>query len=385
MQRQVDKGGSQMETTPRVNQKKKLRSGYTTGSCAAAAAKAATSMLLDGVLVNKVSLLTPKGVTLHLSIEDVSMSKDSVRCAIRKDSGDDPDVTNGILVYAVVRRVQGNQITLDGGIGVGRVTLPGLWQKIGEAAINKVPRQMILQEVAMVCEQKGYDGGVEVIIEIPEGVEIARRTFNPRLGIEGGISVLGTTGIVEPMSESALIDSIALEIKVKKANGQEILILTPGNYGADFLNETLHIDIDKAVKCSNYVGEALDTAVEVGYKKILMVGHVGKFVKLAAGIMNTHSRQADARMEIFLANAALEGANIEILQAIEKAITTDEMISILKQSSHLEGVMKRIMKRIQFYVQHRIGLNIKVGIIVFSVEYGLLGQTEGTEDLIIEA
>lgn len=374
-----------MEATPLVNKKKKLRSGYTTGSCAAAAAKAATGMLLDGVIVNKVSLLTPKGVTLQLTIEDISMSKDSVRCAIRKDSGDDPDVTNGILVYAKVSRIQGNQVTLDGGIGVGRVTLPGLWQRIGEAAINKVPRQMILQEVTTVCEQKGYDGGLEIIIEIPEGVEIARRTFNPRLGIEGGISVLGTTGIVEPMSESALIDSIALEIKVKKANGQELLVLTPGNYGADFLNETLHIDIDKAVKISNYVGEALDTAVEVGYKRILMVGHIGKFVKLAAGIMNTHSRQADARMEIFLANAALEGANIEILQAIEKAITTDEMISILKQSGHLEGVMKRITGRIQIYVQHRIGWDIKVGIMVFSVKYGLLGQTEGTEDLIIES
>lgn len=382
MQKQVDRGGSQMETTPLVNKRKKLRSGYTTGSCAAAAAKAATSMLLDGAIVNQVCLLTPKGVTLHLTIEDISMEKDSIRCAVRKDSGDDPDVTNGILVYAVVRRVQGNQITLDGGIGVGRVTLPGLWQKIGEAAINKVPRQMILQEVASVCEQKGYDGGLEVIIEIPEGIEIARRTFNPRLGIEGGISVLGTTGIVEPMSESALIDSIALEIKVKKANGQEILILTPGNYGADFLKETLHIDINKAVKCSNYVGEALDTAVEVGYKKILMVGHVGKFVKLAAGIMNTHSRQADARMEIFLANAALEGANLETLQAIEKAITTDEMISILKQAGYLEGVLERITNRIQFYVQHRVGTDIKIGIMVFSVEYGLLGQTEGTEDLI---
>ncbi len=382
MQKQVDRGGSQMETTPLVNKRKKLRSGYTTGSCAAAAAKAATSMLLEGAIVNQVSLLTPKGVTLHLTIEDISMEKDSIRCAVRKDSGDDPDVTNGILVYAVVSRVQGNQITLDGGIGVGRVTLPGLWQKIGEAAINKVPRQMILQEVASVCEQKGYDGGLEVIIEIPEGIEIARRTFNPRLGIEGGISVLGTTGIVEPMSESALIDSIALEIKVKKANGQEILILTPGNYGADFLKETLHIDINKAVKCSNYVGEALDTAVEVGYKKILMVGHVGKFVKLAAGIMNTHSRQADARMEIFLANAALEGANLETLQAIEKAITTDEMISILKQAGYLEGVLERITNRIQFYVQHRVGTDIKIGIMVFSVEYGLLGQTEGTEDLI---
>lgn len=373
-----------MEAVPLVNTKKKLRSGYTTGSCAAAAAKAATSMLLSGVIVNKVSLLTPKGVTLQLTIEDINMSKDSVRCAIRKDSGDDPDVTNGILVYAKVSRIQGNQIIVDGGIGVGRVTLPGLWQKIGEAAINKVPRQMIMQEVTTVCEQKGYDGGLRVIIEIPEGVEIAKRTFNPRLGIEGGISVLGTTGIVEPMSESALIDSIALEIKVKKANGQEILILTPGNYGADFLNETFHIDINKAVKCSNYVGEALDTAVEVGYMKILMVGHVGKFVKLAAGIMNTHSKQADARMEIFLANAALEGANLETLQAIEQAITTDEMISILKQSGHLDSVMKRIMNRIQFYVQHRLGMDIKVGIMVFSVEYGLLGQTEGTEDLIIE-
>ena len=194
--------------------------------------------------------------------------------------------------------------------------------------------------------------------------------------------MLGTTGIVEPMSESALIDSIALEIRVKKANGQEILILTPGNYGADFLKETLHIDINKAVKCSNYVGEALDTAVEVGYKKILMVGHVGKFVKLAAGIMNTHSRQADARMEIFLANAALEGANLETLQAIEKAITTDEMIFILKQAGYLEGVLERITNRIQFYVQHRVGTDIKIGIMVFSVEYGLLGQTEGTEDLI---
>lgn len=373
-----------MEAVPLVNTKKKLRSGYTTGSCAAAAAKAATSMLLSGVIVNKVSLLTPKGVTLQLTIEDINMSKDSVRCAIRKDSGDDPDVTNGILVYAKVNRIQGNQTIVDGGIGVGRVTLPGLWQKIGEAAINKVPRQMIMQGVTTVCEQMGYDGGLRVIIEIPEGVEIAKRTFNPRLGIEGGISVLGTTGIVEPMSESALIDSIALEIKVKKANGQEILILTPGNYGADFLNETLHIDINKAVKCSNYVGEALDTAVEVGYMKILMVGHVGKFVKLAAGIMNTHSKQADARMEIFLANAALEGANLETLQAIEQAITTDEMISILKQSGHLDSVMKRIMNRIQFYVQHRLGMDIKVGIMVFSVEYGLLGQTEGTEDLIIE-
>lgn len=372
-----------MDKIPAVNKKKKLRSGYTTGSCAAAAAGAATRMLLEGSTLNEVSLLTPKGVTLNLKIEEISKSKDLVRCGVRKDSGDDPDVTDGIMVYATVRRSQGNQIILDGGIGVGRVTLPGLSQKIGEAAINKVPKQMILQEVTSVCEHKGYDGGLEVIIDIPEGVEIAKRTFNPKLGIVGGISILGTTGIVEPMSESALIDSIALEIKVKKANGQEMLILTPGNYGADYMNETLHIDINKAVKCSNFIGEALDTAIEVDYKKILMVGHIGKFVKLAAGIMNTHSKQADARMEIFLANAALEGAKLETLQAIEKAITTDEMISILKQSGHLEGVMKRIMSRINYHVRNRLGVDCKVGIIVFSVEYGLLGQTEEIEELLI--
>lgn len=374
-----------MDKIPAVNKNKnkKLRSGYTTGSCAAAAAGAATRMLLEGSTLNEVFLLTPKGVTLNLKIEEISKSKDLVRCAVRKDSGDDPDVTDGIMVYATVRRSQGNRIILDGGIGVGRVTLPGLSQKIGEAAINKVPKQMILQEVTSVCERKGYDGGLEVIIDIPEGVEIAKRTFNPKLGIVGGISILGTTGIVEPMSESALIDSIALEIKVKKANGQEMLILTPGNYGADYLNETLHIDINKAVKCSNFVGEALDTAIEVDYKKILMVGHIGKFVKLAAGIMNTHSKQADARMEIFLANAALEGAKLETLQAIEKAITTDEMISILKQSGHLEGVMKRIMSRINYHVRNRLGEDCKVGIIVFSVEYGLLGQTEEIEELLI--
>ncbi|WP_310603324.1 cobalt-precorrin-5B (C(1))-methyltransferase CbiD [Anaerosporobacter sp.] len=369
-----------MKSEISTDKKKRLRSGYTTGSCAAAAAKAAVCMLLEDCDITKVSLLTPKGIMLHLEVEDIHREDNVVRCAIRKDSGDDPDVTNGILVYAVVRRVQGNQITLDGGIGVGRVTLSGLSQKIGEAAINKVPKQMILHEVEEVCRQSGYDGGLEVVIEIPQGVEIAKKTFNPRLGIVGGISILGTTGIVEPMSESALIDSIKLEIKVKKANQQEVLILTPGNYGADFLSETLHIDIDKAVKCSNYIGEALDTAVEVDYRRILLVGHIGKLVKLAAGIMNTHSRQADARMEIFLANAALEGVELATLQALEKAITTDEMISILEKVGHLEGVMKRILSRIELHVQHRVGSNIDVGIVVFSTKHGLLAQTEGVID-----
>ena len=193
---------------------RKLRYGYTTGSCAAAAAQAATRMLLTGEKVEEVALQTPKGILLHLLIEEISMDEGRVRCAVQKDGGDDPDVTTGIYVYANVSRRDAPQITLDGGIGVGRVTRPCLWQAVGEAAINKVPRQMILENVEQVCKEYHYTGGLDVQIEIPAGVELAKKTFNPRLGIEGGISVLGTSGIVIPMSETALVASLRLEMKM---------------------------------------------------------------------------------------------------------------------------------------------------------------------------
>ena len=198
-----------------VKQNKRLRCGYTTGSCAAAAAKAAAELLLGGENPEQVELLTPKGILLTLTPEDCRRGETWAGCAIRKDGGDDPDATNGILVYARVEQDNGSEILIDGGTGVGRITLPGLEQPVGAAAINRVPRAMIQNAVEEICEAYDYRGGLRVVISVPQGEEIAQKTFNPRLGIQGGISILGTTGIVEPMSETALIKSIEVEMGVR--------------------------------------------------------------------------------------------------------------------------------------------------------------------------
>ena len=221
-----------------IKQNKRLRCGYTTGSCAAGAAKAAALMLFSRHPVRQVSLMTPKGMELNLEILDISMEEGAVSCAVRKDGGDDPDATHGVLVYARVSVSKTPGISIDGGQGVGRVTRKGLQEPVGEAAINPVPRQMIREAVEKVCRDFEYGGGMSVVISIPEGVEIAKKTFNPRLGIEGGISVLGTSGIVVPMSEAALIASIRAEMSMLTASGHEYLIVTPGNYGETFTEKT---------------------------------------------------------------------------------------------------------------------------------------------------
>ena len=364
---------------------KKLRYGYTTGSCAAAASKAAAAMLLSGKEISYVELHTPKGIDLRLEVLDISREDNAVSCAIQKDGGDDPDVTNGILIYAKVSREPADeaQIIIDGGIGVGRVTKPGLEQPVGAAAINKVPRQMIRENLEAVCEQYHYHGKLSVVISIPSGVELAAKTFNPRLGIVGGISVLGTSGIVEPMSEQALIDTIRVEMRQKLANGMEYLLVVPGNYGIDFLDQYGHgLQLEDAVKCSNFVGEALDAAVEFGAKGVLLVGHIGKFVKLAGGIMNTHSHNADARMELLTVHAALLGAPVELLQKMMECVTTDDALKYLKEADLMEPVMDRIMEKMEFYVNQRAQHQLELGVITFSNVFGILGQTKNVPDLV---
>lgn len=361
----------------------KLRYGYTTGSCAAAAAKAAAFMLLSGQQVSYVDLMTPKQVPLHLEVLDIKRKEESVSCAIQKDGGDDPDVTNGIWIYAEVRKKAESGILIDGGTGVGRVTKPGLEQPVGAAAINKVPRQMIRENVEEICSQFGYFGGLQVTIFIPVGEALAAKTFNPRLGIVGGISVLGTSGIVEPMSEQALIDTIRVEMRQKLANGMEYLLVVPGNYGIDFLEQYGHgLDLEDAVKCSNFVGEALDAAVEFGAKGVLLIGHIGKFVKLAGGIMNTHSHNADARMELLTVHAALLGAPLPMLRNMMESVTTDDALKYLQEAGMMEPVMERLMERMEFYVDHRAQNRLELGVITFSKVYGILGQTSRVPELV---
>lgn len=365
---------------------KKLRYGYTTGSCAAAAAKAAAQMLLTGQTVEEIALQTPKGILLHLLVEDISRGEGWVRCAIRKDGGDDPDVTNGILVYAKINKINAVakdiEIELDGGIGVGRVTRTGLYQQPGEAAINPVPRKMILESVEEICQNHGFSGKLHVEISIPAGVELAKRTFNPRLGIEGGISVLGTSGIVVPMSEDALIASIRLEMKMHVENGAQYLVITPGNYGAMFSRDKLDIDLTYSMKCSNYLGETLDMAEELGVKGILFISHIGKFVKVSGGIMNTHSRCADSRAELMAAQAFRAKAPMEVIGEILDSQTTEESVQILKDAGYLETTMAIMAEKIQFYLDHRTGKRIETGAIIFSNVEGVLAKTETVDTLM---
>lgn len=353
---------------------KKLYYGYTTGTCAAAAAKAAALMLATGRAVSFVDILTPKGIALNLEVLEASREGNRARCAVRKYSGDDPDVTNGILVYADVTVEKAPGVTVDGGEGVGRVTKPGLKQAIGEAAINPVPLRMIREEVERVAEDYGIKG-LKVVISIPAGVELAMRTFNPRLGIVGGISVLGTSGIVEPMSEAALVESIGLELRQKFALGCRRIIIAPGNYGADFIRSLFHVEETELVKCSNFIGQTIDMAVSAGYPELLFVSHIGKFIKLAGGIMNTHSREADSRAELMAACALRAGSSAETARRLLECLTTDEMLEVLQNAGLLEKTMAVVGDRIDYYLNYRAKGQIMIGAAVFSNETGMLCTT----------
>lgn len=364
------------------SQGKNLRCGYTTGSCATAAAKAAAMMLLTGERVAAVRIDTPKGVVLELEPLEVELAEQYVSCAIRKDSGDDPDDTNGVLVFAKVEKVAESGVHIEGGVGVGRVTKPGLACAVGGPAINPTPRRMITAEVGSVMEQAGYSEGLLVTISIPEGVEIAKKTFNPRLGIIGGLSVLGTSGIVEPMSEKALIETMYVEMRAQKARGNKHLLVFFGNYGEDFTRDVMQLDLEGAVTCSNFVGELLDYAVFLGFETLLLIGHSGKLVKLAQGVMNTHSKYADCRTELFALEAMFHGASIEVGQEIYHCLTTDEVTKILKREQIFEPVMDKVTERIDFYMQHRVHGKIKTAAFMFSNVYGILGKTKAADELI---
>lgn len=374
--------GTGLEDLYVIRENKKLRFGYTTGSCAAAACKAATKILLGKEKMETVELMTPKGILLSLQLEEIKQEESAVICGVRKDGGDDPDTTNGLLIFARVEKCQKPGIQLDGGVGVGRVTRPGLSQEIGEAAINPVPKAMILKVAEEVCQEYDYEGGLKVTIFVPDGEETAKKTFNPRLGILGGISILGTSGIVEPMSEAALIESIRVEMRQRHAQGEEYILATPGNYGADYLREHMTLPYEKNIKCSNYVGETIDMAVDMGVKGILFVAHIGKFVKLASGIMNTHSHSADARMETIASNAIRAGAPLACAKKILEGTTTDEALDILSEYGFLEKTMEEILSRIQYYLNHRSYSRILLGAVVFNNIYGYLGQTEDAGELI---
>ena len=360
---------------------KRLRLGYTTGSCAAAAAKAAAWMLLTGHEKRTIDLLTPKGVALTLDVLEITRTSDTVSCAIRKDSGDDPDVTHDTLVFAAVQRTETPGVTIDGGAGVGRVTKRGLDQPVGAAAINSVPRRMIRENVEEVMRLCDYCGGLAVMISVPEGEALAKKTFNPRLGIVGGISILGTTGIVEPMSEQALLDTIRVELRQRRESGADYILLAPGNYGADYIRDFIGLDPKTAVLTSNFIGDSLEFCKEFGFHGALLIGHIGKFVKLAGGMWNTHSKFGDCRMEIIASHSAALGLRAERTEEILHCATCDDALRILDEEGLKDAFLVRLGQRIGTMLGYKSG-ELQSGAILFSKEYGFLCETEHAEELL---
>lgn len=359
----------------------KLRLGYTTGSCAAGAAKAAAFMLFSGEEINSIKLMTPAGIELELDIHDICIKENSVSCAVVKDGGDDPDATDGIMVYAEVSKAESG-VHISGGEGIGRVTKAGLDQPAGEWAINSVPRKMIISAVCEAAESYGYEGGFEVTVSVPGGVELAAKTYNPHIGIEGGISIIGTSGIVEPMSSAALVDTIRTELNVRRAAGNENMLLTLGNYSGSFLEENMPFINEKSVKCSNFIGDAIDIGLELSFKKILIIGHIGKMVKLGAGIMNTHSSHADGRMEVLVTCALLAGADTETLKKIPDCATADAALDIIAEAGLLKETMKVLSEKIDFHLNSKVKGEAVIGAVVFSYKHDITFETKSAGEII---
>ncbi|WP_343529154.1 cobalt-precorrin-5B (C(1))-methyltransferase CbiD [Yokenella regensburgei] len=362
---------------------KALRKGYTTGSCATAAAKVAALMVLRQHVIRQISIVTPSGVTLCLNVESPHIEGEQAVAAIRKDGGDDVDATHGMLIFARVTLNSSGAIVLSGGEGVGTVTRKGVGLPVGSAAINRTPRQTI---EAAVREVIGPARGAEVHIFAPEGEARAQKTYNARLGILGGISIIGTTGIVTPMSEESWKRSLSLELEIKRAAGLERVVLVPGNHGERFVREQLAIDGDIVVTMSNFVGYMIEEAVRLGFQHIVLVGHPGKLIKIAAGVFHTHSHIADARMETLVAHLALQGAPRALLALISECDTTEAAMEHIEAFgfqhiySHLaKRICQRVLQMLRFTKNPPV-----CDAIMFSFDNQVLGSNRPVE-LIAQA
>lgn len=343
-----------------VQSGEKLRLGYTTGTCAVATTTAACEALKENREIDIVKVQVPAGYELILEVREIYREKNTAAYSIIKDAGDDPDVTDGIEIISTVSLNNSGKIEIDGGEGVGRIVREGIFGKVGAAAINPVPRQ----ELEKVLN-KYNKTGIKTVISVPEGKEIAKKTFNANLGIVDGISILGTKGIVYPMSEEAYIKSMVMEVDLYKEQGYTEILLTPGNYGLNIASE-LGIDCP-VIKVSNFLGEILRYVEAQGFKKIYVIGHIGKLAKTSIGIFNTHSKVADTRMEAFVYYLYFLGASREIIEHVNGMITAEKALDycIEQGYGHIVQAMEAGCKeRILKYIRNE---DIEVEVYIYSM------------------
>ncbi|GGI62555.1 cobalt-precorrin-5B (C(1))-methyltransferase CbiD [Limosilactobacillus caviae] len=360
---------------------RKLRKGFTTGTTATAATVAAIRTLLNQEPQETVTVHAANGKTAIFDVEQTDFDEQQASCAIKKDGGDDQDATDGALIFATVKLRDDNEIHLDGGKGVGRVTKEGLANKPGMPAINPTPRRVIK---AAAREEVGEKRGVDIVISVPEGERIAKLTYNPRLGIVGGISILGTSGVVTPMSESSWKHSISIEMNIHRKRGDNTIVLVPGNYGEDFAKDELGIPNAKLVQMSNFVGYVLHETQRLGFTKVLIVGDLGKMIKVAGGIFSTHSKDADARAEIMVANLALMGGvPTAFLRKINQCLTTISMIKMIDEAGYQEVyqmIADKIKLRAEKLLAHREP-HVEIDAVIFSRESGFLAASKPLQEI----
>ncbi|MCE5284656.1 MAG: cobalt-precorrin-5B (C(1))-methyltransferase CbiD [Pelosinus sp.] len=357
-------------------EKKELRSGITTGTCAAAAAQAAVLAYL-GENPAEVTVVLPDETTLSVTIAAWQKTAAGGKAVVRKDSGDDPDITNGVEIQADVTIEKNGDIVIQGGEGVGKVTKPGLAMSVGESAINPTPRKMIRAAVKRVLPP-GY--GAAVTISIPGGEALAARTLNPAMGVIGGLSILGTSGIVHPMSEEAFKNSLTPQISVVKALGYSAIVFAPGKIGQDIAVNHCQLPADAVVQTSNFIGHMLEAAAEYQMKQVLLFGHLGKLCKVAAGIFHTHNRMADGRLESIAAYAASIGASQKAVQEILACTTTEAVLPIISDHS-LEKVYPLLAARASFRAERYVFGDLKVGTVLVTLQGKILGLDETAKEI----
>lgn len=355
-----------------------MKGGYTTGSCATAGMKAGLLALLDKNIVDQVVIENPQGQYIEVPIKAIEVISDiEAKVTVMKDGGDDPDVTHGNDVETTVTLDDTGELRFRAGFGVGTVTKPGLAMPPGEPAINPGPRAMM----KIVFEEHCVHGqGVTVTVSVPNGKVLAKKTLNHTLGIEGGISIIGTTGIVKPMSEEGFKNSLVPQLKVMKANGCETAVLVPGRIGQDLAEQVLGIHKNQMAETSNFIGFMLEKAVQIGFKRILIIGHIGKLIKLASGSFHTHNRMSDGRMESIVAYAALEGASQEVCEELFNCQTTESTFPILEREG-LTGVYQRVVDRASLRSERYIANEAEVGIIITTLKGEILAMDKHAKEI----
>jgi cobalt-precorrin-5B (C1)-methyltransferase len=355
---------------------KTLRTGITTGTCAAAAAKAAV-LAWQGQLPVAVEVLSPQGRSIPVTIITAESTVSGGKASVVKDAGDDPDITNGVTIIVEVEVTALTDIVIKAGSGVGVVTKPGLAVPVGQPAVNPGPRQMITQAVRDVLHDQQ---GAIVTISIPNGEKLAARTLNPTLGISGGLSIIGTTGIVEPMSEEAFKNSLVPQISVVQALGYQQIVFVPGKIGQNIAVNRYGVPSEAVVQTSNFIGHMLESAVQYEMRKVLLFGHLGKLIKVAAGIFHTHNRMADARLETLAAYAAASGAPQQAIQKLLACTTTEAAMPIIAQYD-LTAVYDILARQASMRAMRYVFGDLTVGTVIVTLQGDILGLDDTAREI----